>query len=48
MSFIVTVLMVLLVDSLMAGFNTAGFLSALIFAVVLSLVKMVMSVFTAD
>ncbi len=41
MSFIITVLMVLLVDHFMKGFNTAGFLSALIFAVVLSLIKMV-------
>ena len=41
MSFIITVLMVLLVDSLMDGFNTSGFLSALLFAIVLSLIKMV-------
>jgi putative membrane protein len=40
MSFIITVLMVLLVDSIMDGFNTNGFLSALIFAVVLSIIKM--------
>lgn len=41
MSFIITVLMVLLVDSLMKGFNTTGFLAALIFALVLSVIKMV-------
>lgn len=41
MSFIISVLMVLLVDSLMKGFNTSGFLSALVFAVVLSLIKMI-------
>jgi putative membrane protein len=40
MSFIITVLMVLLVDSIMDGFNTNGFLSAVIFALVLSLIKM--------
>lgn len=41
MSFIITVLMVLLVDNLMSGFNTNGFLSAMIFAIVLALIKMV-------
>jgi putative membrane protein len=40
MSFIITVLMVLLVDSLMTSFNTNGFFSALIFAVVLAVIKM--------
>lgn len=40
-SFIITVLMILLVDSFMDGFETRGFLPALIFAVVLSLIKMV-------
>ncbi len=43
MSFIITVLMVLLVDKLMDSFNTAGFLSALLFALVLSLLNMVFS-----
>lgn len=43
MSFIITVLMVLLVDSLMDSFNTQGFLSALLFAIVLSIIKMVFS-----
>jgi putative membrane protein len=45
MSFIITVLMVLLVDSLMSGFNTNGFFSALIFAIVLALIKMVFGMF---
>jgi putative membrane protein len=48
MSFIITVLMVLLVDSLMSGFNTSGFFSALIFAVVLALIKMVFGMFSRD
>jgi putative membrane protein len=41
MSFIITVLMVLLVDSLLTGFETTGFLEALIFALLLSVIKMV-------
>jgi putative membrane protein len=41
MSFIITVLMVLLVDNLMTSFNTRGFWSACIFAIVLSLIKMI-------
>jgi len=44
-SFIITVLMVLLVDQLMDDFNTQGFFSALIFAIVLALVQMLLSVF---
>ncbi len=48
MSFIITVLMVLLVDNLMDSFNTAGFFSALIFAIVLALIKMVFSAFSSD
>lgn len=43
MSFIITVLMVLLVDNLMSSFNTSGFFSALLFAIVLSLLNMVFS-----
>ncbi len=45
MSFIITVLMVLLVDSLMSGFNTSGFFSALVFALVLAVIKMVFGMF---
>src|SRR5690606_29332277 len=37
MSFIITVLMVLLVDKLMTGFNTSGFFAAMIFAIVLAI-----------
>ncbi|MGV3508107.1 MAG: phage holin family protein [Sphingobacteriaceae bacterium] len=48
MSFIITVLMVLLVDSLMDGFNTSGFFAALIFALVLALIKMVFGMFKRD
>lgn len=47
MSFIITVLMVLLVDSLMDGFNTSGFFSALIFALVLALIKIVFGSFSS-
>lgn len=45
MSFIITVLMVLLVDHYMTGFNTSGFIAALIFALVLSVVKMIIGIF---
>jgi putative membrane protein len=45
MSFIITVLMVLLVDSLMDGFNTSGFFAALLFAIVLALIKMIFGMF---
>ena len=48
MSFIITVLMVLLVDSLMSGFNTSGFFSAMIFAIVLALIKMVFGMLSRD
>ena len=47
-SFIITVLMVLLVDELMDDFNTEGFFSALLFAIVLALVNMVFSAFRSD
>lgn len=47
-SFVITVLMVLLVDSLMDSFNTTGFFSALIFAVLLSLLNMVFSAVGSD
>lgn len=45
MSFVITVLMVLLVDHFMAGFNTSGFISAFIFAIVLSVIKMIFGLF---
>ncbi|RZL41409.1 MAG: phage holin family protein [Pedobacter sp.] len=41
-SFIITVLMILLVDSWMKGFNTSGFLAAAILAIVVSLIKMIL------
>lgn len=41
-SFIITVLMVLLVDNLMTGFNTSGFLAAAILAIAIALIKMVL------
>jgi len=48
MSFIITVLMVLLVDNLMDSFNTNGFFSALIFALVLALIKMLFGAFSRE
>ena len=48
MSFIITVLMVLLVDSLMTSFHTNGFFSAMIFAIVLALIKMLFSAFSSE
>jgi len=42
-SFIITVLMVLLVDNLMTGFNTTGFFAAAILAIVVALIKMVLN-----
>jgi putative membrane protein len=41
MSFIITVLMILLVDSLMSGFNTTGFFAAAFLAIVVALIKAV-------
>lgn len=48
MSFIITVLMVLLVDKLMDSFNTSGFWSAFIFAIVLALIKMLFEAFSRE
>lgn len=48
MSFIITVLMVLLVDNLMDSFNTQGFFSALLFAIVLALINMIFGAFNSD
>src|SRR5687767_9363462 len=42
MSFVITVLMVLLVDHYMQGFNTSGFFSAMIFAAALAVLKAVL------
>ncbi|MBC6108795.1 phage holin family protein [Pedobacter fastidiosus] len=38
-SFIITVLMILLVDSMMTSFNTSGFLAAAFLAIVVALIK---------
>lgn len=48
MSFVITVLMVLLVDSMMKGFETEGFWAALIFAIILSIIKMVFGSLTSE
>lgn len=40
-SFLITVLMILLVDSLMGGFNTTGFWAATLLAIVVGLLKAV-------
>lgn len=45
MSFIISALMVLLVDHFMAGFSTAGFISACLFAIVLAVLKMIFGFF---
>lgn len=39
MSFIITVLMILLVDNMMTSFNTNGFISAAFLAIVVALIK---------
>jgi len=41
-SFIISVLMILLVDSWMSGFNTSGFFSAAILAIVVTIVKLIL------
>jgi putative membrane protein len=40
--------MVLLVDNLMDTFNTNGFVSAVLFAIVLALINMIFSAFQSD
>lgn len=48
-SFIITVLMILLVDHWMTGFNTSGFLAAAILAIAVSIIKMILdSIFGVD
>lgn len=47
-SFIISVLMILLVDSLMTGFNTTGFWAAAILAIVVALIKAVFSMIAGD
>ncbi|RYF11894.1 MAG: phage holin family protein, partial [Flavobacteriales bacterium] len=41
-SFVISVLMILLVDNFMKGFETSGFLAATILAIVVSIVKMIL------
>ncbi len=41
-SFIISVLMILLVDSWMSGFNTSGFLSAAVLAIVVTVIKVIL------
>ncbi|MCX3267165.1 phage holin family protein [Pedobacter agri] len=38
-SFIITVLMILLVDNMMSSFNTSGFLAAAFLAIIVALIK---------
>ena len=48
-SFLITVLMILLVDSWMKGFNTSGFFAAAILAIAVSLIKMLLdSIFGSE
>ena len=48
-SFIITVLMILLVDHWMTGFSTTGFLAAAILAIAVSVIKMILdSIFGTD
>lgn len=42
-SFIITVLMILLADNLMTGFSTTGFLAAAILAIAIAVIKMILS-----
>ncbi|GAA4784065.1 phage holin family protein [Olivibacter ginsenosidimutans] len=42
-SFIITVLMVMLVSNLMSGFSVSGFFSALFFALLTAIVQMILS-----
>jgi len=41
-SFIISVLMILLVDSWMEGFNTSGFLAAAILAIAVTVIKVIL------
>lgn len=47
-SFIITVLMILLVDAMMKGFNTSGFFSAALLAIVVALIQLLFSAFTSS
>jgi len=41
-SFVITVLMILLVDHFMTGFNTSGFIAAAILAIAVAIIKMIL------
>jgi putative membrane protein len=47
-SFIISVLMILLVDNMMTGFNTTGFWAAAILAIVVALIKAVFSMIAGE
>ncbi|RRN77442.1 phage holin family protein [Pseudoxanthomonas sp. SGD-10] len=45
-SFIISVLMILLVSNIMSGFEVSGFFSAVFFAIVLAVIKMIFGSFS--
>jgi putative membrane protein len=47
-SFVITVLMILLVDSMLDGFHTAGFWSAALLAIVIAIMKSIFGVLTKN
>jgi putative membrane protein len=47
-SFIITVMMIMLVDNIMSGFNTTGFWASAILAVVVVLIKSIFSLFLSS
>ncbi|MCX2573436.1 phage holin family protein [Pedobacter sandarakinus] len=47
-SFIITVLMILLVDKMMTSFNTSGFLAAAFLAIIVALIKAIFGALAGD
>jgi len=47
-SFIITVLMVLLVDNMMTSFNTSGFISAAFLAIIVALLKAIFNAIAGE
>ncbi|WP_421942211.1 phage holin family protein [Pedobacter sp.] len=47
-SFIITVLMILLVDNMMTSFNTSGFLAAAFLAIVVALIKAIFNAIAGE
>lgn len=47
-SFIITVLMILLVDNMMTSFNTSGFLAAAFLAIIVALIKAIFGAVAGD